>query len=188
MDRMLRKLRVISEVNQPSNYSPIDMVQLVDNTLKEFRFYIEMHSILLVVECDSATTFSSYPGLIETILHNLLDNALFFSSIEKQRPPMVKITAQLHDNMLTLVVHDNGVGIEEAVITKLWDMFFVGNSYSKGNGLGLYVVAKAVYALNGTVEVASNVNSFTSFTITVPVNTMHTSSLLLEPLETASVS
>ena len=59
-------------------------------------------------------------------------------------------------------------------------MFFVGTTHSKGNGLGLYVVAKAVQTLKGNISVQSEDDSYTIFTVILPVNTRATISLLDE--------
>ena len=67
-----------------------------------------------------------------------------------------------------LNVYDNGVGIEDAIRPKLFQMFFVGNEKSKGSGLGLYIVYKCLDALNGIITVESEVGRYTKFTIIFP--------------------
>ncbi len=180
MDRMLNKLRIISEVNQPTNFSSINLLQLMQGVMKEFTFKIQDHNIQVTIECAADIEFSSYPDLIETIFRNLLDNALFFSSVEKNRTALVQMKAHIENNQMSIQIYDNGIGIESHLVSKLWDMFFVGTTHSKGNGLGLYVVAKAVQTLNGHLNVQTEFEGFTIFTVTLPVNTRLTTSLLLE--------
>ncbi|MEO7988951.1 MAG: HAMP domain-containing sensor histidine kinase [Chryseolinea sp.] len=180
MDRMLNKLRIISEVNHPTNFSSINLFQLINGVMKEFTYTIHEHTIQVNIECDPELDFDSYSDLIETILRHLVDNALYFSSVEKKRTAMVQVKAGMDDNQLYISIYDNGIGIENDVVTKLWDMFFVGSTHSKGNGLGLYVVAKAVRALNGNITVQTEYDSHTIFTVMLPVNTRTTTSLLGE--------
>jgi signal transduction histidine kinase len=63
---------------------------------------------------------------------------------------------------------DNGVGIHEEYIDKIFKMFFRANADSKGSGLGLYIVKSAIEKLRGTVHVQSALGSGTEFIITIP--------------------
>jgi len=177
MDGMLKKLRMISEINQPSNYSSIYLSQKIEQVTGLFSKFIKDHNIDVVIDCPEDLNFQTYPDLIEIILHNLIDNALFFSTVRKNHQPRIAIKASIDANNLSLTIHDNGIGIDEKIRIKLWDMFFVGHEYSKGNGLGLYIVFKSIQALNGKIDVQTETNAFTMFTINIPVNTIETSTL-----------
>jgi signal transduction histidine kinase len=171
MDRMLKKLRVINEINQPSNYSLIRFSDRIEALNHEFAQVIMENNIEVIFDCPNDLTFHSYPALIDTILYNLFDNALFFSSIKTDNAPQVYIRANVENSKLVLSIQDNGIGIKEEIQIKLWDMFFVGNEYSKGNGLGLYLVSKSIQALRGSIDIETKPNVFTLFTVTIPVNT-----------------
>jgi signal transduction histidine kinase len=124
-----------------------------------------------VVDNDATTHFYSYPDLIEIILYNLIENALFFSSLTADRHPRIQIMASMEANSLFISVYDNGVGMDDETRIKLWNMFFVGHERSKGNGLGLYIVLKSVQSLNGKIDVESAAGTFTRFSVTIPINT-----------------
>jgi signal transduction histidine kinase len=171
MDRMLKKLRVINEINQPSNYSLIRFSDRIEALNHEFAQVIMENNIEVIFDCPNDLAFHSYPALIDTILYNLFDNALFFSSIKTDNAPQVYIRANVENSKLVLSIQDNGIGIKEEIQIKLWDMFFVGNEYSKGNGLGLYLVSKSIQALRGSIDIETKPNVFTLFTVTIPVNT-----------------
>ncbi len=176
MDRMLNKLKLISEINQPSNYTLIGLSDRIGSIRTQFQQFITDKKIDIIIDCPRRVSFYSYANLIETIFYNLIDNALFFSSINSIHPKVL-IKARLDNNILIISVHDNGIGIKEEVRRRLWDMFFVGNEYSKGNGLGLYIVSKCVQVLNGQIDLQTELYKFTIFTVTIPVNTTHTSTL-----------
>lgn len=171
MDRMLKKLRVINEINQPSNYSVIRFSEKAETLKREFAQVITENKIDVIFDFSKELTFHSYPALVDTILYNLFDNALFFSGIKTDNVAQIYVRAQVTDNKLVLSIQDNGIGIKEEIQMKLWDMFFVGNEYSKGNGLGLYLVSKAIQALRGSIDIETKPNVFTTFTVTLPVNT-----------------
>lgn len=177
MDGLLKKLKMISEVNQPSNYSPVFLSQIIKNVNSLFSRAIADHHIDVQVENDAMTHFFSYPDLIEIILYNLMENALFFSTLAQGRNPKIQIMASVEDNTLFLSVYDNGVGIDEQTRIKLWNMFFVGHERSKGNGLGLYIVLKSVQSLNGKIDVDSVEGVYTRFSVTIPINSKVTSAV-----------
>jgi len=177
MDGLLKKLKMISEVNQPSNYSPVFLTQIIKNIMSLFSRSIAEHNIDVVVHNDATGHFFSYPDLIEIILYNLAENALFFSTLTHERQPKIQIMASVENNNLFLSVYDNGVGMDDETRIKLWNMFFVGHERSKGNGLGLYIVLKSVQSLNGKIDVESDSGHFTRFSVTIPVNTKVTSAI-----------
>jgi len=67
-------------------------------------------------------------------------------------------------------LEDNGQGIPAAYTEKVFDMYFRANERSKGNGLGLYIVKKAVGKLNGHLELTTQVGKGSRFVITLPMN------------------
>ena len=175
MDGMLKKLRMMSEVNQPSNYSPVYLKEMIRSVSKMFNNLITENGVEVIVDTEGEDGFHSYPDLIQIILYNLVENALFFSGMTKDHHPKIQIMASVEDDKLFLSVYDNGIGIDDQTRIKLWNMFFVGHERSKGNGLGLYIVLKSVQSLNGKIDVETEPNTFTRFSITIPVNTKVTS-------------
>jgi signal transduction histidine kinase len=171
MDGMLKKLRMMSEVNHPSNYAPVHLAAKIQNVISHFSRFITDHKIRVTIDCREDINFHSYPDLIEIILYNLIDNALFFSSMREDRLPTIAVMCSLGDNQLFMSVYDNGMGMEEPVRSKLWDMFYVGNEQSKGNGLGLYIVLKSIQSLNGKIDVQTEPGMYSRFSVTIPVNT-----------------
>ncbi|MBL0741021.1 sensor histidine kinase [Chryseolinea lacunae] len=175
MDGMLKKLRMMSEVNHPDNYSDVHLARKIQHVIGNFSTFISRNNIEVLIDCPDDMRFHSYPGLIEIILHNLVENALFFSAVRRDHDAKISVKATLENNQLVLMVHDNGIGIDDDVRLRLGDMFFVGHEYSKGNGLGLYIVRKSVQSLNGKIEVQTKSNVFTLFSVTIPVNASTTS-------------
>ncbi|TAG39220.1 MAG: sensor histidine kinase, partial [Cytophagia bacterium] len=72
------------------------------------------------------------------------------------------------NNFLHIKVEDNGQGIEKELQNRIFEMYFRGSEHSQGNGLGLYVVHRAVYQLKGFVEFESEVASGSIFEVYLP--------------------
>ena len=69
-----------------------------------------------------------------------------------------------------LKFEDNGIGIQEEHLDHIYDMFYRANENSKGSGLGLYIVKETVEAMNGKVNVKSDLSTGTTFTVELPNN------------------
>ena len=112
------------------------------------------------------TTFYSKPTLIKLILKALVENAIIFN----YQKPEVNVEIFLdEEDVLSIYVTDNGIGIEEKDMSHLFDMFFKASNKSKGNGLGLFIVKQAIKELNGEIDVSSKITKGSKFKVVIPV-------------------
>ncbi|MBA4054145.1 MAG: hypothetical protein C0490_05485, partial [Marivirga sp.] len=161
MDVMLKKLINISEISQQSvDFTTINVLDTINEVKTRQEKLIIDSGVQFHVDCAPDVTIHTNSNLIRSILVNLIENAVFFSAIKNPDHARVEITALLKGKTLELCVYDNGVGIEKAMHPRLFDMFFIGNEMSKGNGLGLYAVQKCVLALSGKIIVESEVGRY----------------------------
>jgi signal transduction histidine kinase len=106
---------------------------------------------------------------IQMILSNLISNSIKYHNLV-QEAPHIAITACRNNGHWKLSVADNGKGIPREHQNKVFDMFYRADESSKGSGLGLYIVKEAVCKLNGKIELQSEPNKGTTFTVTLPWN------------------
>ncbi len=103
--------------------------------------------------------------LIGRILTNLLINAI--QSVPSERKPVIKVKLYTNSDAVQIEIHDNGVGIPEAIRSKV----FLANFSTKrgGSGLGLAIAKRGVEHAGGTIwfETAENVG--TSFFVSLPL-------------------
>ena len=170
MDRLLKKLSIISEINQPTNFSSITLLDLMEDVKALFAKTAAEQKIHLSVDCPADLVMYSYPSLIEAILVNLIENAFFFGAMKDPDNVKVAVSASIRNGKVEITVLDNGIGIDQAIKGRVFDMFFKGHEQSKGSGLGLYIVQKAIQALEGDIEVESVVGEYTKFVVFLPLN------------------
>lgn len=103
---------------------------------------------------------------LQSILYNLLSNAVKYASA--QRIPQIKIITQKQEGYLLIKVKDNGLGISENNLQKLFTMFKRFHTHVEGTGIGLYIVKRIVENAGGKIEVESTLNIGTTFTIYLP--------------------
>jgi len=101
--------------------------------------------------------------LLRNILLNLLTNAIKYSSEDT----VITITSGVQKNQLKIAVSDQGIGIPEAEQKHLFERFFRATNAStiQGTGLGLHIVNRYLKLIKGTIEMQSELNKGTTFTI-----------------------
>ncbi|MBR9859176.1 response regulator [bacterium] len=102
---------------------------------------------------------------IELVIHNLLSNAI--DACSKDGSGIVQVSAQNSNDFLFIKVKDNGVGIEEDVIEKLFQPFYTNKS--NGLGLGLTTSANLIKSHEGDIIAENNSDFGACFTIKLPV-------------------
>lgn len=106
---------------------------------------------------------------IRMVLSNLLSNAFKFHRTDISDPE-VCCRLSLDQHKLIIEISDNGKGIPPEVQSKLFDMFSRGPGQNTGSGIGLFVVKEITQALNGRIEVKSELQKGTIFRVEIPVS------------------
>ena len=101
----------------------------------------------------------------------LLENAVRFHGGGPDQKPEIHISIKEDSGNVNISVFDNGQGISQEAINRIFDMFTVATDKTNGYGLGLYLVKKAIQKLNGTIQVKSEEHEFTQFEISLPKST-----------------
>lgn len=165
LDKMLMKLQSISDVGlQQLSFKELYFRELVDTILVSYQSEIERKGLQVVVELEQ-TSLVSYPSLLKIVLENLTENAINFC---KNKEARLIIRSRKESDRFILEFEDNGLGIDPEYQSRIFEMYFRANSESKGNGLGLYIVKKAVEKLNGEIFFTSQFNKGSTFTIDLP--------------------
>jgi signal transduction histidine kinase/DNA-binding response OmpR family regulator len=131
--------------------------------------------ISLQFELDSIANLSLESDVlrIRQILSNLIGNAYKFT--EKG---FIKIAAKYHQNQLTIIVQDSGIGIESSKLNLIFNEFTQADKTIEkkygGTGLGLTICKKLAEILRGNLTVQSEVNKGSIFQLTLPAKMVET--------------
>ncbi len=168
LDKMLVKLQSISDVGaQHLVYKEVLMDQLFEDIKQGFEEEIKQRHIRLEFTMATKNSITSYPALVRIILENLIENAIHFCGVES---PHILIMVTEAEGEVEIRVTDNGQGISREVEARIFDMYFRGNERSKGNGLGLYIVKKAVEKLYGRIRFETKLHQGTTFIVNLPMS------------------
>lgn len=174
LERMVEDLRMLSHADAGELHldkSPIDVQPLLEQVVKSHQHAAARCDIKLSTECepDMAKIYVD-TDRISMVLGNLLNNAVRYTP-EGGR---IALTAQSQGDDVEIIVTDNGPGIPEDEITRVFDRFYrIEKSRYRddgGSGLGLAIAKSIVEQHDGKILVESVVGEGTSFIILLPVN------------------
>ncbi|MES2730868.1 MAG: HAMP domain-containing sensor histidine kinase [Bacteroidota bacterium] len=103
---------------------------------------------------------------LQTILYNLLSNAIKYRSAERLLE--ITVNTQRQGNYMVLEVIDNGMGMSDRHLAKLFTMFKRFHTHVEGTGIGLYMVKRMIENAGGKIDVASHLDVGTSVKVYLP--------------------
>lgn len=169
MDRMLEKLHQISYIlGKPVENEIVGIEDIINQVKENLAEKLQNSYLEIKTEIEPSSFFHVDPELLTFILENLVENAAIFRTEDSSLTPTLSIVVNSDTNHHHISLKDNGVGIPPDYFPKIFDMFFRGSEASEGNGLGLYVVKKALDKMQGEVQVESEEGVFTAFYIRIP--------------------
>jgi signal transduction histidine kinase len=105
------------------------------------------------------------PYQLAQVLLNLLTNSIQATDAGGK----INVTIRSSEEQISIVVQDNGCGIPEENLTKIFEPFFSTKAVGVGTGMGLYISSGIVTKLGGLMTVESQPGKGTTFTIALPV-------------------
>lgn len=117
---------------------------------------------------DDSLKINGYEREFKQVLINLLNNAKDILVEKNTLKPKVEISIISNEKNITISVHDNGSGVPDSIIEKIFDPYFTTKHEALGTGIGLYMSKKIISEyFNGSLEV-QNENDGAKFTIILP--------------------
>jgi signal transduction histidine kinase len=119
------------------------------------------------VEVTEQLDFYSDLSRIKIIFNNLMSNAVKYMNT-RSAEPYISVRISKATQGVNMVVEDNGIGIKQEHLSRIFDMFFRATTQATGSGLGLYIVKEAVNRLKGDISISSQQGLGTRFDIYLP--------------------
>ena len=115
------------------------------------------------------------PGKLETIFYNLISNSIKYS----KGGDTIRLNLdydQLEQNLLTVTVEDEGLGIEEEDQKQIFDRYFQAKNavHASGTGIGLALTKELCKLLGGSISVQSQLGKGSQFTFSIPIEQKRT--------------
>lgn len=144
----------------------VDLKHIIEQTFTDLNYLSGATSIKRTIKIDGIDFYSDRWRMSE-IFRNLISNAI------KYRRPTAddsEIIIKIHVDHLCADISfsDNGIGVREASLKRIFEMFYRGTDQGGGSGIGLYIVKNAVEKLGGQIKAASSPGQGTRFHILLP--------------------
>lgn len=145
----------------------VDFHRLINETLSIIETAYLKAGIRLELELNSKQPYvqGNY-GKFQQVLMNLLLNAK--DAVKDSPHALVKIETKDFNDQFLFEVHDNGCGIKEENLKKVFIPFYTNKDPDKGTGLGLYIAHTIIQSAKGLIEVQSREGQETIFKISLP--------------------
>ncbi len=142
-DRVKEKFTIERSINR--------LLSLLDGSIKH-------HNLTVIVDIDKTIEIDSYENELTQCLMNIFNNAKdALKENNKENDRLIFIRVKRKDNFAIIKIRDNGGGIPEEILPKIFEPYFTTKHKSQGTGLGLHMTYNLIVSgLQGTIE-AKNV-------------------------------
>ena len=146
-----------------------DMQSVIETSLSLCQSQIKkrIKKLDVVIEKDLPSFYTS-PHAIEQIVINLLNNASHASDKEDSHVRIRVMQGKSWQERLIIEFWDNGCGMEQHIMEKIFDPFYTTKSIEDGTGLGLFICHNLVNGLGGQISVTSKPGIETLFRVVLP--------------------
>jgi signal transduction histidine kinase len=144
-----------------------DVADIVKGIYEDLKFSAEK-DVDFRMDIEGSSIVYSDMARLKVLFKNLIGNSFKYRN-KKIDNAFIHFEMKHVDQNIIFKVIDNGEGISEHSLGKVFDMFYRGTTSSVGTGLGLYICKEVLTNLNGKIEVDSKLGQGTTMSITLPL-------------------
>lgn len=168
----LIEFRRIETGYRTPNIVQLPIAEMIDDILSSFNDLAETRNIHIEKNISAKLSWNSDKNFLYTIISNLLSNA--FKYVPQNG--IVRIDARKSDENLIIEISNTGKGIKPENLPDIFNRYAILDDFEKQdgyanysrNGLGLAIANSMVRLLDGKIDVASVVDEWTSFSVSLP--------------------
>jgi len=146
----------------------LNLKNLIEDTLPLVNAVIKGQKLILNI--NKEITVYGLQGQLQQVFFNLITNS---AHATKTGGTIQVSSKETIDNYAIIEISDTGCGISKEIIAHIFEPFFTTKEKGVGTGLGLFVVYGIIKDHNGSIEVESQINKGTKFTITLPLKELN---------------
>lgn len=146
----------------------INFKDLVQDFFDSIKYLSTLNNTTIEININQFVEFYSDKKELLTIISNIINNSLKYCDPNKNNKK-ITITIDINESEASLSIIDNGIGMKEAIISKIFRIDFQANKKtSAGSGVGLHLVKKSIQQLKGSIKVNSTFGIGTEFILIIP--------------------
>ncbi|SAI29552.1 two component sensor kinase for C4-dicarboxylate transport [Bordetella ansorpii] len=168
---LLQRFKQVAVDRTTMDRRQFDLAEAVLDSHPDLRKWDASNGITLHLELAPNLSMDSYPGPLEQVVANLVNNALVHAFRGRENGAITIRTAASGASHVVVHVADNGVGIDPRSLKRIFDPFYTTNRHAGGTGLGLHIASQMVTEVLGGTLRAQNLSTKGSgmvFTLRLP--------------------
>ncbi|MBS8263826.1 sensor histidine kinase [Mesobacillus boroniphilus] len=169
LSNLTKQLLLLTSLDQKSYPMKLSVTRIdtqIKETVRRHQWRLEEKEIEISYHLPPAPILAD-PELLMTVWDNLLTNAIKYN----QTGGSIYIQINLSEQYTIITFKDTGIGMNEKQASKVFERFYRVDAARKkdGTGLGLSIVKHIIELHNGNIEVESEIQSGTTFTLKLPI-------------------
>lgn len=167
IQKIIKSLRELSHTHNEDK-KPFEILESIRITFSLVEGIIVKNQIKMCISLpDEEILVIGEKGKFGQVVMNLIVNAR--DALKNQKNPLIGIKVIKDSNHVFIEISDNGPGIDVAILNNIFDPFFTTKNVNEGTGLGLSLSHQYIKDMNGDINVESQKNHGTTFTIKLPL-------------------
>ena len=167
IDKTLNLLHDFSACKKVSlDLDIVDVSLLIEDITNNFKLMFDNHSIDFYVSVpdDEIYIYGDYNRLNQVFL-NIIKNSI--EAIDCDKKSFIRVSVEVLDKVVKIIIEDNGVGMNDYVLSKISEPFYT--TKPNGTGLGVLLSSEIISAHNGSIDYESEEGAGTIVVITLPL-------------------
>ena len=162
--KIIKDLKTLTHIDD-ENTTTVNLNEIIETALGLVEHELK-YKAKIIKQYGDLPTIEGYTSQLSQVIINILINAAHAIINDGE----IQIKTFTHDNNIYIEIKDNGCGIPEEKLPKIFNPFFTTKQSGRGTGLGLSIAMEIVQKHGGNISVSSRVGRGTTFTITLPIN------------------
>jgi two-component system sensor histidine kinase CpxA len=149
-------------------WQTLELDDIVKKVVEDARFEAEPREIQINLSIDHPLRMTGDVGLLHSTVDNVLRNALRFSPEQGS----IDVSMRQDKHSVTIAIVDQGPGVPEDKLVRLFDPFYRLDQSNTGAGLGLNIALQAVQMHEGKISASNSTPHGLNVKITIPIQTI----------------
>ncbi|OJU24504.1 MAG: hypothetical protein BGN92_14555 [Sphingobacteriales bacterium 41-5] len=154
-----------------SNLKAVNLNEGIESTLVLIRNTFPKN-MLVEKNLEELSLVECAPGKINQVFMNIITNAVQAIGAKNYTTgevPKLTINSWQQGTGVNISIKDNGIGMSDEVVKKIYEPFFTTKDVGEGTGLGMSIVKGIIESHNGNLEIQSSEGMGTEFVLTLPI-------------------
>lgn len=148
----------------------LNIRELLNECLEKLKYLDGASKVKYTIVIDGSEVIYCDPYRLSVIFINLISNSIKYRDSNKPKNTL-NITVRTYPTKTTVTLRDNGIGIFEDHVNKVFEMFYRATERSTGAGLGLYIVKETMDRLKGKISIDAAIEVGTTVDLDIPYGT-----------------